>query len=124
LSLLGANDRLPAHLAITCFPTADQCALAIAHPAAAGCDARISAYEAKMGESANPSLKLKGYLAMTWLVALARRPAILSVLENLIGPDIMLFGASIFSRGSKDRAHVSWHQDGAYFGLDPHVLPG
>jgi hypothetical protein len=87
---------------------------------AAVCAARISAYEAKMGESANRSLKLKGYLAMTWLVELARSPAILDVLEDLIGPDIMLFGASIFSKGSKDRAYVSWHQDSAYFGLDPH----
>jgi hypothetical protein len=87
---------------------------------AADCAARIGAYEAKMGESANRSLKLKGHLAMTWLVELGRSPAILDVLEDLIGSDIMLFGASIFSKGSKDRAYVSWHQDSAYFGLDPH----
>ena len=35
---------------------------------AAGCAARIAAYEAKMGESANRSLKIKGHLAMPWLV--------------------------------------------------------
>ena len=84
------------------------------------CAARIRAYEAKMGESANLSLKIKGHLAMPWLVELGRNPAILDALEDLIGPDIMLFGASIFSKPGKDRAYVSWHQDSAYFGLDPH----
>ncbi len=87
---------------------------------AAECAARIAAYEAKMGESANRSLKIKGHLAAPWLVDLARRPQILDVLEDLMGPDIMLFGASIFAKGGKDRAYVSWHQDSAYFGLEPH----
>jgi hypothetical protein len=87
---------------------------------AAECAAQIAAYEARMGESANRSLKIKGHLAMPWLVEIARSPGILDALEDLIGPDIMLFGASIFSKGGKDRAYVSWHQDSAYFGLDPH----
>jgi chlorinating enzyme len=87
---------------------------------AAECAARIDAYEAKMGESANRSLKIKGHLAMPWLVEIGRNPAILDALEDLIGPDILLFGASIFAKGGKDRAYVSWHQDSAYFGLDPH----
>jgi len=87
---------------------------------AADCASRIAAYEAKMGESANRTLKIKGHLAMPWLVEVARSPGILDALEDLMGPDIMLFGASIFAKGGKDRAYVSWHQDSAYFGLDPH----
>lgn len=95
--------------------------LRVTEPAqAADWAARIAAYEAKMGESANRTLKIKGHLAMPWLVEVARSPAILDVIEDLIGPDIMLFGASIFAKGGKDRAYVSWHQDSAYFGLDPH----
>jgi Phytanoyl-CoA dioxygenase (PhyH) len=87
---------------------------------AADCAARITAYEAQMGESANRSLKIKGHLAMPWLVELGRNAAILDAIEDLVGPDILLFGASIFAKGGKDRAYVSWHQDSAYFGLDPH----
>jgi hypothetical protein len=87
---------------------------------AAYCAARIAAYEAKMGESANRTLKIKGHLAMPWLVEIARCPGILDALEDLMGPDILLFGASIFAKRGKDRAYVSWHQDSAYFGLDPH----
>jgi hypothetical protein len=72
---------------------------------AADCAARIAAYEAKMGESANRSLKIKGHLAMPWVVELGRNPAILDAVEDLMGPDIMLFGASIFAKGRKDRAY-------------------
>jgi non-haem Fe2+, alpha-ketoglutarate-dependent halogenase len=87
---------------------------------ATDCAVRIADYEAKTGESANRSLKIKGYLAMPWLVEVGRNANILDVLEDLIGPDIMLFGASIFAKGGMDRAYVSWHQDSAYFGLEPH----
>jgi hypothetical protein len=89
-------------------------------PQAADCAARIADYEVKVGESANRSLKIKGHLAMPWLVEVGRNGSILDALEDLIGPDIMLFGASIFAKGGRDRAYVSWHQDSAYFGLDPH----
>lgn len=87
---------------------------------AAACAARIEAYEAHVGENANRSLKIKGYLAMPWLVELGRNPRILDAVEDLIGPDILLFGASIFAKAGRDRSYVSWHQDSAYFGLTPH----
>jgi hypothetical protein len=70
--------------------------------------------------AANRSLKIKGHLAMLWVVELARNPFMLDAVEDLIGPDIMVFGASIFAKGGKDRAYVSRHQDNAYFGLEPH----
>jgi hypothetical protein len=87
---------------------------------AATCAARIAAYEAEMGESANRSLKIKGHLAMPWLVDIARSASVLDALDDLIGPDILLFGASIFAKNGDGRAYVSWHQDSAYFGLAPH----
>ena len=87
---------------------------------AARCAARIEEYEAAVGDNANKSLKIKGHLAAPWLVELARMPEILDPIEDLIGPDILLFGASIFAKGARDGSYVSWHQDSAYFGLDPH----
>lgn len=81
--------------------------------------ARITAYEARVGEDVNRSLKIKGHLAMPWLVELARTPALLDAIEDLIGPDILLFGASVFAKAGDNRSFVSWHQDSAYFDLDP-----
>jgi hypothetical protein len=93
---------------------------AIAPEEAAACESRIEAYEARVGENVNRTLKIKGHLAMPWLVELGQNPKILDAVEDLIGPDILLFGASIFAKAGQDRSYVSWHQDSAYFGLDPH----
>jgi hypothetical protein len=93
---------------------------AISASEAAACRARIEAYEKDVGEDANRTLKIKGNLAFPWLMDLARNPRILDAVEDLIGPDILLFGASIFAKDGRDPRYVSWHQDSAYFGLDPH----
>ena len=87
---------------------------------AAACRARLEAYERAAGHDANRTLKIKGHLAFPWLVELGRHPRILDAVEDLIGPDIMLFGASVFAKDGRDPRYVSWHQDSAYFGLTPH----
>jgi hypothetical protein len=87
---------------------------------AALCARRVEEYEAAIGENANRSLKIKGHLAAPWIVELGRNAAILDAVEDLIGPDILLFGASIFAKAGHNREYVSWHQASAYFGLDPH----
>jgi hypothetical protein len=84
------------------------------------CRIRIEAYEEQAGHDANRTLKIKGNLAFPWLMQLARNPRILDAVEDVIGPNILLFGASIFAKNGRDPRYVSWHQDSAYFGLDPH----
>jgi ectoine hydroxylase-related dioxygenase (phytanoyl-CoA dioxygenase family) len=51
---------------------------------------------------------------------LGRNPRILDAVEDVLGPNILLFGASIFAKDGRDPRYVSWHQDSAYFGLSPH----
>jgi hypothetical protein len=80
----------------------------------------IDAYEKIHQVNVNRHLKIKGHLAAPWIVDLARNQHILDAVEGLIGPDIMLFGASIFAKAGHDKSFVSWHQDSAYFGLEPH----
>lgn len=80
----------------------------------------IEDYEAASGQDVNKTLKIKGHLALPAIVELARLPVILDAVEDLIGPDIMLFGASIFAKNGRDPRYVSWHQDSTYFGLTPH----
>ncbi|EWY38022.1 phytanoyl-CoA dioxygenase [Skermanella stibiiresistens SB22] len=84
------------------------------------CRDGVETLERQVGREANAFMKIKGYLASPWIVELARRPEILDAVEDIIGPDIMLFGASIFAKGGRDSRYVSWHQDSAYFGLSPH----
>lgn len=93
---------------------------AISAEQAADYRAQIEAYEASTGSNANRTLKIKGHLALPSIVDLGRNARILDAVEDIIGPNILLFGASIFAKGGRDPSYVSWHQDSAYFGLSPH----
>ncbi len=82
--------------------------------------ARIEAYEVQAGHDANRTLKIKGNLAFPWLMALARKPQILDVVEDVIGPDILVFTATFFIKEPGSPTFAAWHQDATYFGLTPH----
>lgn len=81
---------------------------------------RIERFERSVGHEAQRIMKIKAHLPFPSLVALARRKEVLDAVEDVIGPNILLFGASLFSKNAHDSRYVSWHQDSAYFGLDPH----
>jgi non-haem Fe2+, alpha-ketoglutarate-dependent halogenase len=69
--------------------------------------------------SGTVSYRVKPYLLFRWAAALVREPAVLDAVEDLIGPDIMVFHTTMWwkTKGSPNR--VPWHQDGTYFGLAP-----
>jgi ectoine hydroxylase-related dioxygenase (phytanoyl-CoA dioxygenase family) len=50
---------------------------------------------------------------------LARDPGILDMVEQLIGPDIILWGCQIFCKPGGDGMAVPWHQDGHYWPIRP-----
>ncbi len=50
---------------------------------------------------------------------LARDPGILDLVEQLIGPDIILWGCQIFCKPGGDGMAVPWHQDGHYWPIRP-----
>lgn len=80
--------------------------------------AKLEAHEAEHG-----SLKeVKPHLLFTWLDDLVRKPAILDVVEDLIGPNILCWGSSFFVKEANSSSFVSWHQDGNYIGLQPHEM--
>ena len=77
-------------------------------------------YETVLGVEPQTYLKIKAHVAAPWIVDLARSESILDAVESLIGENILLFGTSLFSKKGNDPRFVSWHQDSAYYGLDPH----
>jgi len=87
---------------------------------AKGYRAKIETFEAQTGVDINKRLKIKAHLAFPWLCEIARHPAIVSAVKALLGPDVLLFGSSAFAKDAHDVRFVSWHQDSAYYGLDPH----
>lgn len=78
-------------------------------------------FEKAQGVSAGV-FKLKGHLCFPEAWDFVREPAILDVAEDIIGPNILAFGSRFWIKPSGDGSFVSWHQDSAYFGCDPHEM--
>ena len=55
-----------------------------------------------------------------WVDELARSPAILDAVEDLVGPDILLYTSRFFIKEPHSEGIAAWHQDSTYFGLRPH----
>lgn len=65
----------------------------------------------------------KLYLLQTWARDIASHPVILDAVEDVLGPDIFLWGLSLFVKEPRDPGYVSWHQDSTYWGLsEPDVV--
>ncbi|MEE2933164.1 MAG: phytanoyl-CoA dioxygenase family protein [Pseudomonadota bacterium] len=54
-----------------------------------------------------------------WTDDLIRHPAILDVIESLMGPNIILYTCRAFIKPPKSLGITAWHQDSTYFGLRP-----
>ena len=87
--------------------------------AAAGILDRLLRFEAAHG-GFGQRLRFKAHLRLAALMELATHPRILDAVEDLIGPDILLFTSTLWPKNGGDGRYVSWHQDSAYFGFDRH----
>lgn len=81
----------------------------------------VQGFEDEQG--VNPGVfKLKAHLCFPEAWDFVREPAILDAAEDIIGPNILAFGSRFWVKPSGDGSFVSWHQDSAYFGCDPHDM--
>jgi non-heme Fe2+,alpha-ketoglutarate-dependent halogenase len=83
------------------------------------CRRELEAMEASMGGALRGLSRTKFYLRHPWAYRLATHPAILDAVEDLIGPDILLYQNTIWAKNAGEDSHVSWHQDNTYFGHVP-----
>lgn len=87
------------------------------------CRRRLEAVEAAHGGRLTGELRHKPHLLFTWLADLVRHPAILDPVEDVLGPDLLVWTTSFFVKEARDPAFVSWHQDATYWGLsEPDVI--
>jgi len=80
---------------------------------------RLERASAAQPEISQRVLKMKSHLVFGCLDELVRLPAILDAVESLLGPDILVWTSSLFAKTAASPDYVSWHQDMAYWGLDP-----
>jgi non-heme Fe2+,alpha-ketoglutarate-dependent halogenase len=79
--------------------------------------ARFEAYESENGGWYELSKGQKLYLIQTWAAELASHPKVLDGVEDILGPDLMVWGLSLFVKEAGAPGYVSWHQDSTYWGL-------
>jgi hypothetical protein len=90
---------------------------------AARCRARLESVERDLGGPLRGIYRLKPHLLLTWLSDLVRHPAILDAVEDVVGPDILCWNSSFFTKEATSPGYVSWHQDATYWGLsEPDVV--
>lgn len=78
---------------------------------------RLEAYERGAGGPIAAAMRHKVHLLFTWANELARHPAILDAVEDVIGPDILCWSTTFFIKEANSPSYVSWHQDATYWGL-------
>ncbi len=83
--------------------------------------AAIEAFEARSGRTLDYPEKSKSYLLFDWAEKLIRHSAILDAVEDLIGPDILVYHATMWIKDPGTPQYIAWHQDGTYFYLDPQL---
>jgi non-haem Fe2+, alpha-ketoglutarate-dependent halogenase len=83
--------------------------------------AEIEDFEAKTGKTLDYPEKSKSYLLFDWADRLVRHPRVLDAVEDLIGPDIMVYYTTMWIKDPGTPQYILWHQDGTYFYLDPQL---
>jgi non-heme Fe2+,alpha-ketoglutarate-dependent halogenase len=68
----------------------------------------------------NAQNRNNAHLVFPALDKLAHHPVIVDAVEDLIGPDISLWGSVLFIKEPQTSGFVSWHQDATYMRIEPH----
>jgi len=85
------------------------------------CRSELEAWEHERGAPIDFPQKSKSYLLFDWADRLVHHPKILDAVEDVIGPDILVYHSTLFLKEAHTPAFVRWHQDSTYFYLEPHL---
>ena len=85
--------------------------------------AGLARLEGHLGMPVNATDDLKWrtmpYITMPWALKLATDPRILDKVEDLMGPDLLLYTGTFFIKEAGTETWADWHQDSAYHGYKP-----
>ena len=84
----------------------------------ARCIARLEAFERDFPEHV-PKLDVKAHLLCGWANELVQNPVLLDVMEDLLGPDLLLTGAAFRIKPADGRTFAEWHQDSYVAAIAP-----
>jgi len=83
---------------------------------AAECRVKLDAFEAAVGgpltsDATDARYRSRTHVLLAWVHGLARHSAILDAVEDLIGPDILVYTSTWFIKEPDSTAIAAWHQD-------------
>ena len=90
----------------------------------AECRSGLDRLETELGcavADADVKWRSQAHAHSPWLDKLIRHPRILDAIEDVIGPDILVWTSTFFIKEAGSQTYAAWHQDGGYFGLEPKV---
>ena len=79
----------------------------------------IEEFEVRTGKTLDYPEKSMSYLLCDWANRLVRHAAILDAVEDLIGPDILVYHTTMWIKDGNTPQYILWHQDGTYFFFRP-----
>lgn len=87
--------------------------------AAAGYRAQLEAVEAQHDNEQFRAVCLgHADFVLPFVDEITRLPNVLAPVKSILGPDLLVWGASFFTKEAGSANFVSWHQDLTYWGLD------
>ncbi len=95
---------------------------ALAPEEIATCLAGLERLETSLGcavADADVKWRSHAYAHSPWFNDLIRHPRILDAVEDIIGPNILVWTSTFFIKEPHSPTYAAWHQDGSYFGLEP-----
>ena len=75
--------------------------------------------EGERSHGLEPDRRRKMHLYLKWVDEIVHHEAILDAVEDLIGPDLLVYHLTLWLKEPRTDAFISWHQDSTYFGLSP-----
>jgi non-heme Fe2+,alpha-ketoglutarate-dependent halogenase len=79
----------------------------------------LEKYETSIGSALGFPDKTKPYLLFEWADSIVHHPKVLDAVQDVIGPDILVYHTTLWTKEPNTETFVIWHQDDAYFHLDP-----
>ena len=80
-------------------------------------------YDTLMGKLEDPLVSHRYvwqlHLLMPWLAELVQQPSILDAVEQVLGPNILVWNSGFIIKWPEDNQYTSWHQDRTFWGLRP-----
>jgi hypothetical protein len=81
----------------------------------------LETYEAANGGAPlDAAFSRKVHTGEPWAAELIRHPRVLDAIEDIIGPNILVYTTTLFTKEAGGIQVTGWHQDATYLGLEPY----